>query len=191
MDTHVTHASFSQVRLASLLLLVIVCTGLFFAPERSQAEVANLVTCPVGTHTATWSPGVTNTAKTTDVVTTSNWGPCVLPSFPLVVSASSIQSFQAPLSCQSLLLQTSNVVWIITWSDGVTSTYTFNTSFNTVNGLITAVLGVGTITDGRFKDATALSTFELVNFQAALNNSCGTTTGVTGVSGLSTLVITP
>ncbi|WP_232538366.1 hypothetical protein [Pseudomonas syringae] len=77
------------------------------------------------------------------------------------------------------------------WSDGATSTYTFNTSFNTVNGLITAVLGVGTITDGRFKNATALSTFELGNFQAALSNSCGTTTGVTGVSGLSTLVITP
>lgn len=188
MDTHVARGSYSQVTLATLLLIIF-CMGLFFAPERAQA--INLAACPIGTHTANWSPGVTNTAKPTDVLTTSNWGPCVLPAFPQVVSASSIQSFQAPLSCQSLLLQTSNVVWIITWSDGVTSTYTFNTSFNTVGGLITAVLGTGTITDGRFKNAIAVSTFELGNIQATLNNSCSTTGGVNGVSGLSTLVITP
>ncbi|RMU28480.1 hypothetical protein ALP32_200202 [Pseudomonas avellanae] len=45
--------------------------------------------------------------------------------------------------------------------------------------------------DGRYKGANATSTFFLGNLQSTLNDSCDTATGVTSVSGLSTLVITP
>ncbi|KPW76179.1 hypothetical protein ALO61_101465 [Pseudomonas savastanoi pv. nerii] len=45
--------------------------------------------------------------------------------------------------------------------------------------------------DGRYKGANATSTFLLGNLQSTLNDSCNTATGVTRVSGLSTLLITP
>lgn len=188
MDTRVARASSTLARLAGVLL-VIVCMG-FFAPQRAQAEALNLVTC-TGTHTTNWSPGLTNTSQTIVVSTTSNWSPCVSLSFPLVTSASSSESFQSTFSCQSLLLPTSSRTWVISWSDGVTSTYTFNATINNIGTLNTTIVGVGAIVDGRYKGANATSTFLLGNLQSTLNDSCDTATGVTSVSGLSTLVITP
>ncbi|RMS26161.1 hypothetical protein ALP70_101970 [Pseudomonas savastanoi] len=59
----------------------------------------------------------------------------------------------------------------------------------------TTIVGVGAIVDGRYKGANATSTFLLGNLQSTLDNSCDTDTdtdtGVTLVSGLSTLLITP
>ncbi|KPZ11826.1 hypothetical protein RYA99_17625 [Pseudomonas syringae pv. actinidifoliorum] len=188
MDTHVARVSSSLVRLATLLL-IIVCMGLIFAPERSQAQVANLATCLTGTHTANWSPGLTNTDQLVNVSTTSNWGPCVSPSFPLAVSASSSQNFQANFSCQSLLLQTPTITWVINWSDGATSTYEFSATLNNIGNLNTTIVGVGKIVDGRYKNAKAMSTFVLGDIESTLSNDCAKTTGVTSVSGLSTLVI--
>ncbi len=188
MDTHVARASSTLARLAGVLL-VIGCMG-FFAPERAQAEALNLVTC-TGTHTTNWSPGLTNTSQTIGVSTTSNWSSCISLSFPLVTSASSSESFQSTFSCQSLLLPTSSRTWVITWSDGVTSTYRFNATINNIGTLNTTIVGVGKIVEGRYQDANATSTFLLGNLQATLNDSCDTATGVTSVSGLSTLVITP
>ncbi|UPT36255.1 hypothetical protein [Pseudomonas amygdali] len=189
MDTHVARASSTLAKLACVLL-VIICMGLLFAPWRAQAEAVNLVTC-TGTHTTNWSPGLTNTSQTIVVSTTSSWNPCVSLSFPLVTSASSSESFQSTFSCESLLLPTSSRTWVISWSDGVTSTYKFNATINNIGTLNTTIVGVGAIVDGRYKGTNATSTFLLGNLQSTLNNSCDTATGVTRVSGLSTLLITP
>ncbi|KPW68497.1 Uncharacterized protein ALO81_03965 [Pseudomonas cannabina] len=190
MDIHVARASSTSVKLATLSL-VIVCTGLLLAPERSQAEEANRTICLAGTHTANWSPGVTNTAKDVNVSTTSKWGPCASHPQLKGVSASSSAHFKANFSCKSLLLQTNPIVWDIKWSDGAASTYKFIAILNNIGNLSTTILGVGTIMDGRYKGASAVSTFVLSSDSSSPNNDCNKWSGVTQVSGLSTLVIAP
>ncbi|PBP73625.1 hypothetical protein CCL21_03730 [Pseudomonas syringae] len=180
MDTRVARASSTLARLAGVLL-VIGCMG-FFAPERAQAEAVNLVVC-TGTHTGTFSPGLTNASQPINVTTTSSWGTCVLP---LGTSASSSQSFQAPLSCNALLQNTTDVTWIITWGDGETSTYNFDATYNDTGGLNKTVVGIGEIVAGRYTGSTAITTYVLFNLEL---NACATTTGVTSLSGPSTLTI--
>ncbi|MEN1832191.1 hypothetical protein AAIM60_04870 [Pseudomonas lijiangensis] len=172
----------------SLLLMLLVSAGLLVAPGR--AEAVNLASC-TGTHTANWSPGLTNTAQLINVSTSSNWPVCVSLSAPLITSASSAQTFQANFSCQSLLLQTPPITWVINWNDGSTSTYEFTANVNNVGTLNTTIVGTGKIIDGRYKNANATSTFVLGNLTALLNNECNQPAGITQVSGLSELVITP
>ena len=123
MDTRLFNGSLP--RFLALLLVSIVCAGLFLTAKPAQAQVENLATCMLGTHTAAWSPGLTNTVQPINVSTVSRWGPCVSLSHPLAVSASSTQSFQATFSCLSLFLQTQPITWVINWSDGASSTYEF------------------------------------------------------------------
>ncbi|MFJ4144929.1 hypothetical protein [Pseudomonas sp. NPDC089734] len=192
MDNDLAHHSIKNALFRlTLLLMLIIGAGLLVTPDRAQAQVANLATCLTGTHTATWSPGLTNTDQLINVSTTSNWAPCVSPSAPLAVSASSSQSFQATFSCQSLLLQTSPITWVINWSDGATSTYEFTATVNNIGNLNTTIVGVGKILDGRYKNAKAMTTFVLGDIESILNNDCAQASGVTQVKGASSLVIAP
>lgn len=93
--------------------------------------------------------------------------------------------------CGPVMQPTSSRKWVITWSDGVTSTYEFKATINNIGTLNTTIVGVGTMVDGRYNGANVTSTFLLGNFQSTLEDSCNTAIGVTSVSGLSTLVITP
>ncbi|WP_434682142.1 hypothetical protein J3P77_22370 (plasmid) [Pseudomonas sp. R1-18] len=173
----------------TIVLMVIFSTSLSLAPRRADAQGINLATCVVGTHTAQWSPGVTHTEKLINVTTTSNWE-CSVP--PLVLtSAKSTQTFQASFSCGSLFKQTPPITWVINWSDGGTSTYKFIASVTSTGNLNTTITGVGEIVDGRFKGANALTTFVLQDVANILNNDCSQPSGVTQMSGLTTLIISP
>ncbi|GFM80458.1 hypothetical protein PSCICO_37150 [Pseudomonas cichorii] len=186
MDIDLSHHPMKNLLLRlSLLLMFIVGTGLLITPGR--AEAVNLAEC-TGTHTAEWSPGLTNTSQTINVSTNSNWSVCVLP---LGVSAASAQSFQATFSCQSFFLQTPTITWVINWSDGATSTYAFTAQIDNLGNLNTTITGDGTITDGRYKGAAARTLFTLQNLTSILNNDCNQPSGVTKVSGISKLVISP
>ncbi|RMR62284.1 hypothetical protein [Pseudomonas cichorii] len=186
MDIHFSHPPMKSALLRlTLLLMLIVGASLLVAPGR--AEAANLAEC-TGTHTAEWSPGLTNTSQTINVSTNSNWSVCVLP---LGVSAASAQSFQATFSCQSFFLKTPTITWVINWSDGTTSTYAFTAQIENSGNLNTTIIGDGTITDGRYKGAKAQTLFTLVNLKSILNNDCNQPSGVTKVSGISKLVISP
>ncbi|GFM66283.1 MULTISPECIES: hypothetical protein [Pseudomonas] len=186
MDIHFSHPPMKSALLRlTLLLMFIVGTSLLVVPGR--AEAINLAEC-TGTHTAEWSPGLTNTAQTITVSTKSNWAACVLP---LGASATSEQSFQATFSCKSFFLETPTITWVINWNDGATSTYAFTAQIENTGNLNTTITGNGTITDGRYKGAKAQTLFTLVNLKSILNNDCNQPSGVTKVSGASTLVILP
>lgn len=176
------------IRLA-IVLMVIFSTSLSLAPRRADAQGINLATCLTGTHTAEWSPGVTHTEKQVNVTTTSNWV-CAVPTLALLNGAKSTQTFQASFSCGSLFKQTAPITWVINWNDGVTSTYEFIASVTSSGNLNTTITGAGKIVDGRFKGADAITTFILVNVPGLLNNACNKD-GVTKMSGLTTLIISP
>lgn len=177
------------IKLSVFLLLV--CAAIVLTPKPARAQVDNLASCMVGTHTANWSPGLTNTVQTINVSTTSHWTACGSLAYPLAVSASSTQNFQATFSCQSLLLQTPPINWVINWIDGASSTYEFTASVTSTGNLNTTITGVGKIVSGRYKDAKALTTFVLQDVANILNNDCNQPEGVTRMSGITTLLISP
>ncbi|RMQ49240.1 hypothetical protein ALQ04_00260 [Pseudomonas cichorii] len=185
MDINLSrHSMKSYLIRLTFLLLVVIGAGLHATPGR--ADPVSLVEC-IGTHQANWSPGLTNTEHLVNVSTTSNWN-CLLP---VGASASSVQEFQATFSCQSLFLQTQPITWTIKWNDGVTSTYEFMAQVNNILNLETFIISNGKITNGRYKNASARTVFELKNLKSILNNDCNQPTGVTQVSGVAKLVITP
>jgi hypothetical protein len=174
----------------TIMLMVIFSTSLLLAPKRAEAQGIDLATCLVGTHTAKWSPGVTHTEQQITVTTTSDWT-CSVPSLALLTDAKSTQTFQASFSCGSLFKQTAPITWVINWNDGVTSTYEFIASVTSTGNLNTTITGAGKIVDGRFKGANALTTFVLQDVANILNNDCNQPSGVTQMSGLTTLIISP
>jgi hypothetical protein len=174
----------------TIVLMVIFSTSLSVAPRRADAQGINLATCLTGTHTAQWSPGVTHTEKQVNVTTTSNWV-CAVPTLALLTGAQSTQTFQASFSCGSLFKQTAPITWVINWNDGVTSTYEFIASVTSTGNLNTTITGAGKIVNGRFKGANALTTFVLQDVANILNNDCNQPSGVTQMSGLTTLIISP
>ncbi|CAM3313187.1 hypothetical protein [Pseudomonas floridensis] len=168
---------------ASVLLL------LLSAPERARAETGNQITCLSGVHTATWSPGLTNTAQRVDVSTKSHWGPCYSPSSDLGVLASAEQRFQATFSCRDLRNLASPITWEIRWDDQTTSLYTFNTTLQEMDNQDTAVVGVGYIEKGRYEGARAITVFVLGNLDSMSNNDCASPSGMSRLSGHSMLFI--
>lgn len=174
----------------TVVLMVIFSTSLLLASKRADAQEVNLATCVAGTHTAKWSPGVTHTEQQITVTTTSEWG-CSALALPLLTGAKSTQTFQASFSCHSLFKQTEPITWIIEWNDGQTSTYRFTAGVTSTGNLNTSITGVGKIVDGRFKDADAISTFALLDVPSLLSNDCNQPGGVTQMSGLTTLIISP
>lgn len=173
-----------------IVLMVIFSTSLSLAPRRADAQGINLATCLAGTHTAEWSPGVTHTEKLITVKTSSDWT-CSAPTLALLNGAKSTQTFQASFSCGSLFKQTEPITWVLKWNDGVTSTYQFNANVTNAGNLNTTITGTGKIVDGRFKDADAITTFILLDVPGLLNNDCNQPSGVTQMSGLTTLIISP
>lgn len=171
--------------LAAVLLPALLGLGILAAPAPAQALGVNLAQC-TGTHNAQWSPGATNTPKLITVSTQSQWT-CVQLQLPLLINASSTNQFTAQFSCESLLAPVP-ATWTINWGDGATSTFTFNSTVEAVDGNL-VITAPGTITAGRYAGSTALATFILENLGATLENLCATT-GVTNATGASTLTIT-
>lgn len=174
----------------TIALMIVFSTSVLIAPNRANAQGVNLATCMLGNHTADWSPGVTNTDQQINVSTTSDWA-CVVPTLLLVNRAKSTQKFQATFSCVSLFKQTQPITWTIDWSDGATSTYEFTANLTGTGNLNTTITGVGKIVAGRFKDADAISTFILQDVPSLLSNDCNQPSGITQMSGLTTLIISP
>ncbi|TCV92373.1 hypothetical protein EC912_10780 [Luteibacter rhizovicinus] len=161
--------------------------GLLFAmlAVPASAHALSLAVC-TGSHAATWSPGVTYATEGHTVTTDSQWT-CVQLAAPVLTSASSHEQFTAQFSCGSLLTP-APATWTIKWADNVTSTFSFTSTVNAVDGNL-VITALGNITNGRYAGKPANATFTLLNLGSTLNSQCSSSTGVTSASGLSTLII--
>lgn len=162
--------------------------GLTLMPATAKAADPALVQC-TGLHSATWSPGVTNTAAPHTVTTTSEWE-CAGLSVP--TTASSTNQFQATFACSGLLAPVNNLVWTINWDDSAlpaTSTFSFNVTVEAVDGNLVITSNNGSITAGRYAGKSAVATFTLLGLQGLLNNQCNTPGGLTSAGGPTTLTI--
>lgn len=170
---------------------LIAATGLALsmAPGSARASGPTVETC-TGLHQATWSPGVTNTPALHTVTTVSNWECTGLD--PLV-SASSVDQFEATFACTGLLAPVNGLVWTIDWGDQngpATSTFSYNVTVEAVDGNLVITSNNGKITAGRYAGSTAVATFVLLGLAGLENNQCNASGGLTGAGGATTLTIT-
>ena len=172
----------------SLFVPILLAIGMETTSSQVHAQGLATLQC-VGGHSATWTPGVTNTLETVTVSTQSNWT-CVNALDPLniLANASSTNTFQVQFDCQSLLSMTSPpITWTIQWNNGDTSTYTFTPAVTDEDGNLVVAAANGSITGGRFKGAAVVGTYILPGLAAVVQNGC--IKGVTSATGTSTLTI--
>jgi hypothetical protein len=117
----------------------------------------------------------------------NRWSSCSVGGNPAAVSARSQAQFTVVESCAQFGVP-ANATWLIKWSNGSTSTFTFDATVNISGGnfMITAP---GTITNGAYRGSLAIATFTLLNSAGLFTNGCDTPEGVTNISGPSALVI--
>ncbi|GFZ96743.1 hypothetical protein [Dyella caseinilytica] len=182
---HALKISSLMTRLSASSLALVACllgSVIAAAPTTSYAQGITLVTC-VGTHTASWTPGLTDTATDVEVSTSSLW------SCPLAgTSASSSQQFEQELSCDSLLDPT-NVTWVIAWANGQKSTAQLSGDVENIDGNLVIPL-TGTVTNGLYAGDTVAITVTDTNLGATLDDVCSSPGGLTNASGPTILTIT-
>lgn len=171
-------------RLGCALTVAACLAGSLSLSVPASAQAANLVSC-TGTETVTFSPGLTNTPHPLTVTTADNFPVCIHASAPILMPATAHGQISRTASCLDLLGGGPGVR-VLHWANGQTSTYSFVSSANVVNGNIVTV-STGTITDGLYKGASATGnvvlTPLLANGTLNLTDTCNSSEGMISASG--------
>jgi hypothetical protein len=161
------------VRLRPLISAAALAAGALL-PQAPAHAAALDVTC-AGTETVGYQPGLLLTPHTTAVSVNGVLAPCT-SSDPAITAGTYLQHFDAPLSCDTVLAGLS-ATRVFNWSNGHTSTFTYNRAINNVAGQ-TTVTFTGTIVAGRFAGDTAI---EQVVFATPNALQCLTPPGLTAL----------
>jgi hypothetical protein len=177
-------------RLASLIGIVGLAPAGAMVATPANASTASMI-CTGWTHT-TYSPGMTNTAKSTTVVDAgrlnvigehSPTGSCIAIGSSATAGQRDVTA-QLNLGCTQLIVETG--VETINWNDGQSTSFTF--SANVTRGLSTTViLETGTVTSGEFAGDSVVETFTAPNLALL---ACGTPGGVTALDFATVIAIT-
>jgi hypothetical protein len=154
------------------------------ACSAAAAAPAGATTLCTGHQDETFAPGLTNTSQTTTFTVRRTFSTCLSLADPTITSGSASTTIIAPFSCQSALDSGSSTS-TIHWSNGHTSTFSFTYTSITVNGT-DQTEETGTITAGEFTGRSAIG---VVTTPSLDPTACATSTGVTSLTGLSTLTI--
>ncbi|MER5549514.1 hypothetical protein [Streptomyces sp. NPDC002589] len=162
--------------MCKLPLVTAVVVGLASAAVIAPAAHASTVdvTCS-GTETVQYNPGLLVTPQTVHVNVTGILAPC--SSSDRGLTAGNYQeSFDTTLSCATLLSPRAGTR-VFHWSNGQTSTFSFNRALNNAAGQ-TTVTFTGEITSGEFAGDTAI---EQVVFVTPTALQCAAPPGVTAL----------
>ena len=155
----------------------------------AEQASAQSVVC-AGTETATYNPPLTNTQQEEQVTATTSYSPCVVLG---VSGISSGTAYSNPpirdLSCTALLGGGPSIR-IINWSNGLSSTLSYTSNVNSVNGLLVVTM-TGNISAGLFKGQSAVGVVTVNNLSQADFLTACSGSGVVSLSGPSTLTIAP
>lgn len=172
---------FGKRHLASLAAVAAMVLSGAMAPAIANASAASII-CTGWTYT-TYSPGLTNTTKSTTVVddgnlniidTHSPTGSCLAIGSSASAGERNVTA-QLDLGCTQLI--TESGVETITWNDGQSTSFAFTATVT--RGLsTTVVLETGTVTSGEFSGASVVETFTAPNLAFA---DCGSPGGVTAL----------
>jgi hypothetical protein len=177
-------------QLAALAGVVGLALGSAVLAAPAHASLAT-ISCTGWTH-ATYTPGLTNTAKPTAVVVDgdlnvidahSPTGSCLALGSSATAGQRDVTA-QLDVGCTQLIVETG--VETINWNDGRSTSFTF--SANVTRGLSnTVLLETGTVTAGEFAGDSVVETFTAPN-TAFL--ACGTPGGVTALDFVTAITIT-
>ena len=170
-------------RAPAVVALILAMCGTAMAPYTAHAASGS-VTC-AGTETVSYQPGLLITPQTSHVVVTGIMAPCT--SSDAGITAGNYQeSFSTTLSCSTLLAGRTGTR-VFHWSNGQSSTFTFNRALNNVGGQ-TTVTFTGDIVSGEFSGDTAV---EQVTFVTPSTLQCLAPPGLTTLGpGPAVLIIT-
>ena len=168
-------------QLASLLVAAGLALGGVVAALPAYASTAS-INCTGWTY-ATYTPGLTNTTKSTTVVDDgdlniidahSPTGSCLAIGSSASAGERNVTA-QLNLSCTQFIVESG--VETINWNDGQSTSFGF--SATVTRGLSnTVILETGTVTSGEFSGASVVETFTAPNLAFA---GCGTPGGVTAL----------
>lgn len=164
--------------LAGTLLVTVFVAAVTASPASALVDVA----C-VGTQSSSYAPGLTNRVQSTTIGVSGVLSPCLSLSDPSIRSGTYGSPVTRDTSCLELL-NGGPGTRVFRWSTGRTSTFSFNSISNYVQGQIVVTLN-GTITSGQFSGATVTQETVLV----ADLTRCGDPAGLTTANGLTTLAI--
>jgi hypothetical protein len=138
-------------RLSTLLAVATLVGSGMLAP--AAAHAASLDVSCFGEEMAGYQPGLRLLPQQTNVTVNGDLAVCDSANAS-VVSGSYLQNFDATLSCSTLLAGLS-ATRVFHWSDGRTSTFSYNRTITDVGGE-TTVTFVGSIVSGEFAGDTAV-----------------------------------
>jgi hypothetical protein len=134
-----------------LIAAVIALTGTAVSAPAAHALSVD-VTC-AGTETVTYQPGLLLTPQQVHVVVTGILAPCT-SSVAGITAGNYGESFTTTLSCSTLFAGRTGTR-VFHWSNGQSSTFSFNRAINNVGGQ-TTVTFTGNIVSGKFTGDTVV-----------------------------------
>ncbi|MFI1866100.1 hypothetical protein [Streptomyces jumonjinensis] len=155
-------------------------------PARTTAGSAALTidaSCPVGTGTVTYAPGITLNPKPTNISFTGSAGPCTSTDPAITAVSGYSGSGQGDLGCTTGGFDATGT---ILWNTGAVSNATFSSVVDLRPGGIPVIVATGPITSGKF----AGSTVELVIALLPANPlGCFSAQGITQTHGPVSLTV--
>lgn len=150
----------------------------------ASASVLDIACAPPSSGITTFDPALTMARRAVDVSSTLQYGPCVSPTDPDIISGSAVrQDSGEERSCLELF-NPGTVTYTITWNTGETSVITGNTTSTMVAGLVVTTV-TGTVVEGVFAGSNVVEVLTAVSSDLLL---C--TLGLRSVSRIaSTLVL--
>ncbi|MFI2780711.1 hypothetical protein [Streptomyces sp. ALB3] len=171
-------------RLVALITLGLLGGGMVAAsPATAQPSVLNLLTCPLGTQSTTYSPGLTYTTRPTSYVSEGVVTGCVDLSGHGITSATYTGIGSGTAGClESSLTNTMSV----NWSNGQSSTVTGTGTIQLKPNGTSVVVHSGQVTSGAFNGSGVTLTLVLTSLDLL---GCLTPEGLTNTGGPVTLTV--
>ncbi len=169
----------------ALVLLLTLGGTATAATSPSLAHAASVDVACIGSEAAAYQPGVLLTPQTVKVSVTGLLSPCT-SAVPAITAGTYTDNPTTTLSCDTLLAGRTGSR-VLHWSNGQSSTFTYNRAINNAGGQ-TTVTFTGPITSGEFAGDTAV---EQVVFVTLNTLQCLAPPGITSLGpGPAVLTIT-
>jgi hypothetical protein len=153
------------------------------SPAAAQSSALDVVTCPLGTQSTTYSPGLTNTSRPTSYVSEGVVTGCVDLSGNGITSATYTGTGGGTAGClESSLTNT----MLVNWSNGQSSTVTGTGTIQLKPNGTSVVVHNGEVTSGAFDGSGVTLTLVLTSLDLL---GCLTPEGVTNTGGPVTLTV--
>lgn len=175
-----------RIRAGALLSVVLLLAfGLGAVSPASAGASASLVdvSCPLGTQTSTYHPGLTYTSRETSFTASGSLAPCVSPTHPDIVGADFTGHGHGIASCTAADFEDHSLYH---WNTGQTSRVEGRLTINLKPNGQTVLVRVGEVTSGLFDGATVVQTKVLPSLNLL---DCFTSDGLEYVSGPVSLTI--